>query len=144
MTKGERIKARRESLGLSQTDVAKQLGVTKQTIYKYEKDIITNIPSDVLEDLSRVLNCPPSYIMGWDELKLESVNVGNNELLFFGENFTPTIDYGNVKVTPPPLPAFSQSEQLKRLFAYINKILSLSPEKQKQIQDYIDFIIEKE
>lgn len=75
MTKGERIKSKRELLGISQTDLAEQIGVSKQTLYKYENDIVTNIPSDVIEKLSAKLECTPSYIMGWEagELFIEAV-----------------------------------------------------------------------
>jgi transcriptional regulator with XRE-family HTH domain len=75
MTKGQRIKSQRESLGISQTDLAKSIGVSKQTLYKYEHDIVTNIPSDVVERLSRALQCSPAFIMGWsDALRFEAYN----------------------------------------------------------------------
>ena len=66
MTKGQRIKNKREELKVSQTDLANAIGVSKQTLYKYENDIVTNIPSDVIERLSLRLDCSPGYIMGWD------------------------------------------------------------------------------
>lgn len=69
MTKGERIKNKRELLGIGQTDLANQIGVSKQTLYKYENDIVTNIPSDIIEKLSSKLNCDPAYIMGWESNK---------------------------------------------------------------------------
>lgn len=65
MTKGERIKQRRKDLGLSQVDVADEMGVSKQLYYKYENDIVTNIPSDKIEALSRILQVSPAFIMGW-------------------------------------------------------------------------------
>ena len=37
MTKGERIKARREELGITQVALADMIGESKQTVYKYEK-----------------------------------------------------------------------------------------------------------
>ena len=67
MTKGERIKKRREELGLPQTEVADSIGVSKQTLYKYENDIVTNIPSDKIEALARKLGVTPAYILGWDQ-----------------------------------------------------------------------------
>ena len=67
MTKGQRIKSKRELLNISQTDLANSIGVSKQTLYKYENDIVTNIPSDVIEKLSEKLDCTPAYIMGWEE-----------------------------------------------------------------------------
>ena len=67
MTKGQRIRQKREHLGISQTDFAKVIGVSKQTLYKYENDIVTNIPSDVIEKIAQGLRCSPEYIMGWKE-----------------------------------------------------------------------------
>ena len=67
MTKGERIKQRREQLGISQTELAECIGTSKQNLYKYENDIITNIPSDRVEALAKRLNTSPAYIMGWNE-----------------------------------------------------------------------------
>ena len=67
MTKGQRIKSKREELRVSQTDLANAIGVSKQTLYKYENDIVSNIPSDIIEKLSSRLDCSPGYIMGWED-----------------------------------------------------------------------------
>lgn len=66
MTKGERIKAKRLEKGYSQTELAQLIKVSKQSLYKYENDIITNIPSDKVEALAHHLDVEPFYIMGWD------------------------------------------------------------------------------
>ena len=73
MTKGQRIKSKREALNMSATDLAKKVDISKQTLYKYENDIITNIPSDVIERLSDVLRCSPGYIMGWTQAPTENI-----------------------------------------------------------------------
>ena len=39
MTKGERIKARREELGITQVALADMIGESKQTVYKYESGL---------------------------------------------------------------------------------------------------------
>lgn len=46
MTVGERIRERRTALGINQTQLADKISVSKQTLYKYETGVITNIPSD--------------------------------------------------------------------------------------------------
>ena len=66
MTKGERIKQLRESANMTQDELASRLNTTKQTIYKYEKNIVTNIPSDRIEELAKVLDSTPEYILGWE------------------------------------------------------------------------------
>lgn len=67
MTKGERIKYLREAKGMTQDELAAKLGTIRQTIYKYEKNIVTNIPSDRVEALAKILETTPEYILGWDE-----------------------------------------------------------------------------
>lgn len=71
-TKGSRIKEAREKIGMSQTDMADRIGVSKQTLYKYENDIITNIPSDKIEEISALTGVSPAYIMGWETNQLTS------------------------------------------------------------------------
>lgn len=63
----ENIKKRRLELHLTLEDVAKQLGVTRQTIQKYESGIVTNIPSDKIELLAKALKTTPTHLMGWDQ-----------------------------------------------------------------------------
>ena len=66
MTRGERIRQMRESADLGLTELADKIGVSKQTLYKYENDIITNIPSDKIEAIAEVCNVSPAIIMGWE------------------------------------------------------------------------------
>lgn len=68
MTVGERIKEIRTKLGMSQVYFADKINVSKQTLYKYENNIITNIPSDKIEAAAKLGNVSPAYLMGWDEL----------------------------------------------------------------------------
>ena len=66
MTVGERIKLARETKNLSQTDLANACKICKQTLYKYENNIITNIPSDKREVIANYLSISPAYLMGWE------------------------------------------------------------------------------
>lgn|GEM_PF-4663589 len=66
MTVGERIKALREEKNITQTELAEALDTTKQNIYKYENNIITNIPSDKIEAIASFFGVSPAYIMGWE------------------------------------------------------------------------------
>ena len=67
MTKGERIKKLRLEKGISQTELAERIGQSKQTVYKYENNIVTNIPSDVIEKIAISLDTTLSYLFGWDD-----------------------------------------------------------------------------
>lgn len=67
MTVGDRIRKQRELIGMSQIELAEKMSVSKQTLYKYETNKITNIPSDKLEKAASALSVTPQYLMGWDE-----------------------------------------------------------------------------
>ena len=77
MTKGQRIKELRERRNMTQEELAKKLNTTKQTISKYEKDIVTNIPSDRIEALSMVLNSTPEYILGWEKVQQKNNSISD-------------------------------------------------------------------
>ena len=74
MTVGDRIRKHRELSSISQTDLAEKIGVSKQTLYKYEKNVITNIPSDKIEEIAKVLNVSESCLMGWENKEIELIN----------------------------------------------------------------------
>lgn len=67
MTIGDRIKYLREKKGIAQVDLADCAHVSKQTLYKYENNIVTNIPSDKIERLSGALAVSPAFLMGWTD-----------------------------------------------------------------------------
>lgn len=66
MSIGSLLKQERLKNNLSQEDVAKAIGSTKQAVYKYENGIVTNIPMDKIEIMARLFGVTPSYLMGWD------------------------------------------------------------------------------
>ena len=69
MTIGQRIRVARERQNLTLEEVAKLCNTTKQTIFKYENEIVTNIPYDKIVLLSTALSVSPSYLFGWEEKK---------------------------------------------------------------------------
>ena len=76
----ERLKKCRKELGLTQEELANRLNTTKQTIYKYENEVVTNIPSNNIKELAKVLGVDPAYLMGWEErtqIDIEKLNKKN-------------------------------------------------------------------
>lgn len=67
MSVGQRIRLAREQKNMTLDEVAKRCETTKQTIYKYENEIVTNIPYDKIVLLSKALDVSPSYLFGWEE-----------------------------------------------------------------------------
>ncbi|MFR0825134.1 MAG: helix-turn-helix domain-containing protein [Anaerotignum faecicola] len=49
---------------MSQVAFADEINVSKQTLYKYENDIVTNIPSDKMRTLQNSAVFPP--LISWD------------------------------------------------------------------------------
>lgn len=63
----EKIKARRIELGLTQDELAKQMGYSsRSTINKIESGLV-DITRNKIEKFATVLNVPPTYLMGWRE-----------------------------------------------------------------------------
>lgn len=63
MNIGKNIKSRRIDLGLTLEEVAKIVGVSRQTIQRYESGVIASIPSDRIEKLAQALNTTPAFVM---------------------------------------------------------------------------------
>lgn len=59
-----KLKMYRERAGLSVNELAEMLGTARQTIYKYETGIITNIPYERITQLARVLGVQVSMLIG--------------------------------------------------------------------------------
>lgn len=78
MTIGNRIKELRENQHITQEELAKSMNSTKQTIYKYENNIVMNIPFDKIEMIAAKLGTTPSYLLGWDEIKADIKKIGYN------------------------------------------------------------------
>lgn len=68
---GDRIRARREELGLSLEDVAKKLLVNRSTVKRYESGETRRISLPTIEKLAAVLDTTVEYLMGWDQKKPE-------------------------------------------------------------------------
>lgn len=61
------IKSERLRNKLSQEEVAKAIGSTKQAVYKYETGIVTNIPMDKISKMATLFGVTPAYLMGWED-----------------------------------------------------------------------------
>ena len=51
---------------MTQEELGTICGTTKQSIFKYETGVITNIPRDKMEKIASALGVTPTYLMGWD------------------------------------------------------------------------------
>lgn len=68
MTIGERIRQKRESIGMSQDELAKRMGYKdRSSVSKIEKSNDDNIYLDTIQKAADILNCSPLYLMGWQD-----------------------------------------------------------------------------
>lgn len=67
-TIGNKIRIAREAKDITQEQLGKLCNTTKQTIFKYENGIITNIPMDRIQIIAKILEINPCYLMGWSEV----------------------------------------------------------------------------
>lgn len=72
MTIGERIKEIRKAKKISVEVLAKQLGVSKTTIYRYEDSTIEKIPVQIIDKLCEILGVSAAELMG-NEINQEKV-----------------------------------------------------------------------
>ena len=63
---GMRIKELREKKGMTQSELGKAIGTTKQNIFKYESGAVDTIPNKKLQGLAKALDVEPWEILGWD------------------------------------------------------------------------------
>lgn len=113
MNRGSLLKSLREKKQLSQTEAARHVGVSKQTLYKYENNIITNIPYEVIERFSVLYETSPAYLMGWED------------------------DSGLVSSRGQIVNAYVVNQKKDELYSVYE---GLSPEKQEAFEAYLKFL----
>ena len=71
----ENIKSKRTECQMTLEELAEKVGVSRQTIQRYESGTISNIPSDKIELMANALKTTPAYLMGWEENITENKDV---------------------------------------------------------------------
>lgn len=65
MSIGQNIKKYRLMRGYTLDEVARKIGVSRQTMSRYETGVISNIPSDKIESIAKALDISPALLMDW-------------------------------------------------------------------------------
>lgn len=66
MTIGENIKRNRLLKDMTLEELSQKVGVSRQTLSRYETGVINNIPLDKIEALALALGTTPGILMGWE------------------------------------------------------------------------------
>ena len=79
---GNKLRFLRESKKLTLDEVAKKIGISRQTLFKYENGIVSNIPSNKIEALAGIYGVSPAYLMGWEDAKHIRNNIVHGTAFF--------------------------------------------------------------
>lgn len=89
MTIGERIKNRREELGMTQDELARKCGYkSRSSINKIE--LSRDLPLKKVSLMADVLQTTPGYLMGWEDMPYDYiVDAGGNDILIELKKLSP-------------------------------------------------------
>lgn len=85
MTIGEKIKKLRLDNNMTLEELGGKVGVSKQSLFKYENGIVTNIPLDRIEKLGKVLGVDPSELVGWNSIKEVKLDIQPRKIPILGK-----------------------------------------------------------
>ena len=96
MTTGERLRFLRLRNNLTQEELGNKIGVKKQTLEKYEKGLIKNIPEDKRKQIVQILGVSEPYFLGLTEIDDENLvrlwgslnEIGRSRLLEYADDLT--------------------------------------------------------
>ncbi|WP_164971617.1 helix-turn-helix transcriptional regulator [Clostridium tetani] len=97
MKMNEKIKNRREDLGLTLQDIGDFIGVSKATVQRYESGEIKNLKLESIEKLATILNVSPVYLTGWEESVTDNDKEDTKKTTLLS-NFNKLNDIGKDKV----------------------------------------------
>lgn len=145
-TIGERIRARRIALNMTQLELAKYLGYkSSSSINKIEKDG-RGLPMKKINQIAEALNTTPDYIMGWNNEQSSQKNktsqfriVDTSENKIFKkavQNLVKCIKLDNSKITEAIFNAVVKLDENEknRVLGYINAM-------RDNKQNYHDYVV---
>ena len=63
---GENITRYRKLCNMSGEELGRRLGISRQTVYRYECGKIENIPREKVEKIAEILGVSPAQLLGWE------------------------------------------------------------------------------
>lgn len=72
---GAKIKYLRLLANMSQEELGRRVGVQRAAINKYENGSVTNIPISTIENMAKIFDVSPTYIVGWDQTEVNTLSV---------------------------------------------------------------------
>ena len=75
---GKRLKAKRKEKNISAEYLAKELGISVSTVYRYEDSSILKIPVSTFEKMCDILGTTPAQMMGNVPVKTVDIKSGTD------------------------------------------------------------------
>ena len=118
MTIGERIKLRREELGLTQEELAKKVGYkSRSSINKIE--LSRDLPLNKISLMAKALETTPSYLVGWsDDSDLPEIKKMDNKTR--AEILEYYIENGDLEIVIEKKMPQDKTEAIEVATAYLN------------------------
>ena len=86
MTLGEQIKYYRKRSGYSMEELGARLGVSRQTVFRYESGAIENVPREKLRKMAQLFGVSEAKLLGFEESRY-----GREEILPLGGTLVPML-----------------------------------------------------
>lgn len=107
--------------------VAKDCGVSKATVQRWESGEIKNVRRDKISKLSASLNVSPSYLMGWEDNNVSPLG-----------DYDKNVQYLKDKNQDDLIHLYDDIIENDRLSILFDKAKQLSPEDLEQVLKIID------
>ena len=118
MSLGDHIRLRRMALGYTVEELARRLGVSRQTVFRYENGQIATVPSEKLRLLSEVLGTTPAVLMSGEPEGLTAIPLPPVKHL---PRLDRVVGDQMILAAEAPVDFFVSSEKLAPDFSYIVK-----------------------
>ncbi len=115
MSLQETLRRLREDRRMTLDDVSKLVGVSRQTIQKYESGVIANIPLENIEKLAAAYGVSPARLTGWAD---GAPDDGDEELAYILDVYTSLNTEGRVELASYAKYLSSQERFCRREPAY--------------------------
>lgn len=130
MTTGERIRFARKGAGLTQTELAEKLGVKFSVISKYETGRVVNLKREIIDEIAKVLNVRPSWLLGYDtpmvsiDPKKHKVKIGLQHFAGPKENEPVTLSHDELDMELIKRLMQLTPEELQKVDAFVQGLLA--------------------
>lgn len=109
---GQRIKTRRQQLGLTLEELGNKVGVGASTVRKWETNYIKDMKSDKVQKVADALGVSAAFLMGWNENQRVSVEQVHTNNGLIGQANAPVYINGDSK----PVQLSKEEAELLRIY----------------------------